>query len=48
MQKPSKYHNNRKSYNWLIYDTGDKWLIEYSKYYKGTLVDLQLRTKISF
>ena len=40
MQKPSKYHNNRKSYNWLIYDTGDKWLIEYSKYYKGTLVDL--------
>lgn len=48
MQKPSKFHNNRKSYNWLIYDIGDKWLIEYSKYYKGTLVDLQLRTKISF
>ncbi len=40
MQKPSKFHNNRKSYNWLIYDIGDKWLLEYSKYYKNTLVDL--------
>lgn len=29
MQKPSKFHNNRKSYNWLIYDIGDKWLLEY-------------------
>ena len=40
MNKPSKYHTNRKLYNWLAYDNGDKWLLEYSKYYKGTLVDL--------
>ena len=40
MQKPSKYHNNRKSYNWLAYDNGDKWLLEYSKHYKGILIDL--------
>lgn len=37
---PSKNHNNRRAYNWLAYDNGDKWLLEYSKYYKGTLVDL--------
>lgn len=40
MKKPSISHNNRKPYNWLIYDNGDKWLLEYSIYYKGTLVDL--------
>lgn len=40
MKKPSIFHNNRKPYNWLIYDNGDKWLLEYSIYYKGTLVDL--------
>lgn len=38
--KPSLGHNNRKAHNWLIYDNGDKWLLEYSKYYKGILVDL--------
>ena len=38
--KPSQFHNNKKPYNWLIYDITDKWLLEYSKYYKGTLVDL--------
>lgn len=38
--KPSKLHSNRKAYNWLLYDIGDKWLEEYSKYYKGTLYDL--------
>lgn len=38
--KPSKLHSNRKAYNWLLYDQGDKWLENYSKYYKGKLVDL--------
>ena len=38
--KPSKYHSNRKDINWLLYDIGDKWLEEYSKYYKGNLYDL--------
>ncbi len=40
LNKPSLYHKNRKAYNWLAYDRGDKWLLEYSKYYKGILVDL--------
>lgn len=40
MNKPSINHNNRMAYNWVLYDIGDKWLEEYSKYYKGTLVDL--------
>lgn len=40
MQKPSKLHNNKKPYNWLIYDNSDKWLLEYSKHYKGILIDL--------
>lgn len=40
INKPSQYHNNRKPHNWLIYDNGDKWLLEYSKHYKGVLVDL--------
>ena len=38
--KPSKMHSNRKLYNWLIYDIGDKFLNKYSNYYKGCLVDL--------
>jgi len=37
---PSQTHTNRKSYNWLIYYNFDKWLQEYSHYYKGILVDL--------
>lgn len=40
ISKPSQSHSNRRSYNWLIYDQWDRWLVEYSKYYKGTLVDL--------
>lgn len=40
MIKPSEFHSNKKPYNWLIYDISDKWLESYSKYYKGTLVDL--------
>ena len=38
--KPSKYHNNRGWHNWLLYNIGDKFLDKYSKYYKGTFVDL--------
>ncbi|WP_309499586.1 methyltransferase domain-containing protein [Sulfurovum sp.] len=33
-------HSNRKAYNWLIYDIGDKYLKKYSNYYKGDLYDL--------
>ncbi|WP_157351416.1 class I SAM-dependent methyltransferase [Aliarcobacter butzleri] len=40
MIKASEFHSNKKPYNWLIYDISDKWLESYSKYYKGTLVDL--------
>ncbi|MFA7083372.1 MAG: class I SAM-dependent methyltransferase [Arcobacteraceae bacterium] len=40
LNKPSQYHNNRQAYNWLIYNNGNKWLLEYSKHYKGTLADL--------
>jgi len=38
--KPSSFHSNRRRYNWLVYDINDKFLIKYSKYYKGVLVDL--------
>jgi len=38
--KLSKYHNNRGWHNWSLYNIGDKFLDKYSKYYKGTLVDL--------
>ncbi|WP_026804182.1 class I SAM-dependent methyltransferase [Aliarcobacter lanthieri] len=40
MIKPSEFHSNKKPYNWIIYDISDKWIESYSKYYKGTLVDL--------
>lgn len=33
-------HSNRKLYNWLVYDIGDKFLMKYSKYFKGKLADL--------
>jgi len=33
-------HSNRKAYNWLVYDIGDKYLQRYSNYYKGNLYDL--------
>jgi len=36
----NKKHKNRKAYNWLMYDIGDKWRNEYSIYYKGDLYDL--------
>ena len=38
--KISKNHSNRRWHNWLVYNIGDKFLIKYSKYYKGQLVDL--------
>ncbi|RBQ26588.1 MULTISPECIES: methyltransferase domain-containing protein [Arcobacteraceae] len=38
--KPSKNHKNRKSYNWLLYDLSDKYLIEYIPFYKGVMLDL--------
>ncbi len=38
--KPSKYHNNRRLYNWILYKQGDKDLQRYSKYYIGNLIDL--------
>jgi SAM-dependent methyltransferase len=40
LNSPSKYHHNRRQINWLLYDITDKYLIEFSKYYKGRLVDL--------
>lgn len=40
MNKPSAYHSNRNDHNWLGYNITDKWLLEYSKYYKGILLDL--------
>ena len=36
----SKNHSNRRAYNWLIYDIGDRFLIKNVKYYKGVLYDL--------
>jgi SAM-dependent methyltransferase len=36
----SRSHTNRKAYNWLIYDIGDKFLQEFTPYYKGVLYDL--------
>ena len=44
-QTPSYYHNNRKYYNWLIYDIADEFIMKYSKYYKGNLYDLGCGTK---
>lgn len=38
--KPSKIHSNRSLKNWILYDTGDKYLEKYSKFLKGHLVDL--------
>ncbi len=38
--KPSQFHNNRGWHNWLLYNIGDHFLIKYSKYYKGQLIDL--------
>lgn len=36
----SQAHNNRRPYNWLIYDIGDHWLEKYAPYFRGHLYDL--------
>lgn len=38
--KANEFHSNKQAYNWLLYDYLDRWLEEYSSYYKGTLYDL--------
>ena len=40
MIQPSKAHNNRKQWNWLVYQNSDLFLNKYSPYYKGKLYDL--------
>lgn len=37
---PSKTHSNRKAYNWLVYNSGDKFLFKNKSYFKGVLYDL--------
>ena len=36
----SQKHSNRRAYNWIIYDIGDRYLLKYSCYFKGILYDL--------
>jgi SAM-dependent methyltransferase len=36
----SQKHSNRRAYNWIIYDIGDRYLLKYTCYFKGTLYDL--------
>jgi SAM-dependent methyltransferase len=36
----SRNHTNRKAYNWLIYDIGDRFLQKFTPFYKGVLYDL--------
>lgn len=36
----SKYHVNRRRYNWLIYDIGDRFLLKHSDCFRGDLYDL--------
>jgi SAM-dependent methyltransferase len=36
----SKFHPNRKAYNWLIYDNFDSWLERFKGHYKGHIYDL--------
>lgn len=38
--KISQNHSNRKHYNWLIYDIGDKFLLRHTDKYRGVLYDL--------
>ncbi len=40
MPKPSTNHKNRQAHNWLLYDQADKYLQEYSSYYKGVMLDM--------
>ncbi|MCD8519215.1 MAG: class I SAM-dependent methyltransferase, partial [Flavobacterium sp.] len=43
--KPSFYHNNRKFYNWVVYDIADEFITKYSIHYNGVLYDLGCGTK---
>lgn len=36
----SRNHSNRRAYNWLIYDVGDRFLQKYVPLYRGVLYDL--------
>lgn len=38
--KISKHHSNRGLTNWLVYNISDHFLEKYSKYFRGTMVDL--------
>jgi SAM-dependent methyltransferase len=36
----SQQHSNRRAHNWIIYDIGDRYLLQHSSRFKGTLYDL--------
>ncbi len=38
--KPSQSHSNRRPYNWLAYESNDRFLEKFTPHYKGTLYDL--------
>lgn len=38
--KPSTLHGNRKAYNWLVYDCGDRFLAQNTNRFRGVLYDL--------
>ena len=38
--KPSIFHSNKTSYNWLIYHINDQFMMKYENLYHGTIVDL--------
>lgn len=40
MIQASKTHNNRRPWNWLVYQTNDAFLNKYSVHYKGKMFDL--------
>ena len=40
MKNASTTHNNRKPWNWLVYQSNDQFLNKYSYLYKGNLYDL--------
>lgn len=38
--KISSLHSNRRAYNWLVYDNGDRWLERNVDFYRGVTYDL--------
>lgn len=40
MKKISSKHSNRRAYNWLVYNIGDRFLKKHTDKYKGQLYDL--------